>query len=81
VLRTARTTRPRGETRLRGECTGGRSGTPATLTLIVDGRRALRARDASKPLAAGAAGLVAESFARGGVRVGFDDFVVRRLRR
>jgi tRNA A-37 threonylcarbamoyl transferase component Bud32 len=78
VLRTTRIDPPSGETRLRGECSGGREGTPVTLTLIADGRRILRARDTSKPLPTGATGLVAESFDRGGARVAFDDFVVRR---
>jgi serine/threonine-protein kinase len=80
VLRRARVAAPAGDTRLRAECTGGREGTPVTLSLVVDGRRVLRARDASTPLAAGATGIVAESFERGGVRVAFDDFVVRPLR-
>ena len=78
VLNSGRIAAPSGETRLRAECTGGRGGAPTTLTLIVDGRRALRARDTASPLRAGATGLVAESFRRGGVRVAFDDFVVRR---
>jgi hypothetical protein len=45
----------------------------------VDGRKALTVRDSQSPYAAGAAGLVVESFERGGLQVAFDDFVVRRL--
>ena len=54
-------------------------GQPAVLTLTVDGKRALTARDAESPYPAGAVGLVVESFDRGSVRVAFDDFVVRRV--
>jgi serine/threonine-protein kinase len=74
-----RATRPPRTARVRGECTGGSGNQPVTLTLLVDGRKALTVRDSQSPYAAGAAGLVVESFERGGLQVAFDDFVVRRL--
>jgi len=77
LLGTNRVTAPKPSVRLQGRCTGGGS-KPAMLTLTVGGRKALTARDRESPYAAGATGLIVESFDRGGVRVSFDDFVVRR---
>jgi serine/threonine-protein kinase len=78
VLGTRRVTAPGPATRIQGRCTGGRGGQPAVLVLSVDGRRALTARDGASPYGSGAVGLIVESFARGGVRVSFDDLVVRQ---
>jgi protein kinase-like protein len=80
LLGKGRSKRPGPSARVQGSCVGGRGKRPAVLTLTVDGRRALTARDARKPYAAGAVGLVVESFDRGSVRVAFDDLVVRHVR-
>jgi hypothetical protein len=79
LLGTRRTTRPGPTSRVRARCVGGRGTQPATLTLTVDGRRALSVRDRTDPYPAGAVGLLAESFDRGNVRVAFDNLVVRRV--
>ncbi len=79
LLGTTRGAPPGPSTRIQGRCTGGRSGQPAVLTLSVDGKRKLSARDSESPFGSGAAGLIVESFERGGVRVVFDDFVVKRV--
>ena len=79
LLGTSRGAPPGPSTRVQGRCTGGRAGQPAVLTLSIDGRRALTARDRESPFGSGATGLIVESFDRGGVRVSFDDFVVKRV--
>jgi hypothetical protein len=81
LLATRQSARPNPSVRVKGSCVGGRGNRPAVLTLSVDGKPTLRARDRRSPYVAGAVGLVAESFARGRVRVAFDDLVVRRTKR
>ncbi len=79
LLGTRRAARPGPAARVKGKCVGGGGTQPAVLTLTVDGRRALTVRDRRNPYAAGAVGLVVESFDSGGVRIAFDDLVVRRI--
>ena len=79
LLGSSRVSPPGPSTRVQGRCTGGRAGQAAVLTLSIDGRRTLSARDREEPFGVGATGLIVESFERGGVRVSFDNFVVRRV--
>jgi hypothetical protein len=64
--------------RIRADCVGGSSGGPALLTLFLNGRKLLSARE-GHAVPAGAAGVIASSLRRGGVAVQFDAFTVRAV--
>ena len=58
LLASNRVSPPGPSTRVQGRCTGGRAGQAAVLTLSIDGRPTLSARDREKPFGAGATGLI-----------------------
>jgi hypothetical protein len=62
------------QARITASCRGG-GRTPVSLTLALNGARAIKARDRSSSTA-GAVGVLAQSLEKGGVVVRFDDFTV-----